>query len=141
GGPALLDSIPIVATTGTSTTSSRLFAVIDGGGFCNFRPSSTVVDFGANTPAVGADGNIYSGASQAIVVAKFDGLGWTPPRASSESSRYRGQPAFRGQTVLLSTGPAGTVDAFAFIDPLNSPAPAPFTMQAVTAGVTVTQPT
>jgi outer membrane protein assembly factor BamB len=140
-GPILQDTTAIVGTTGNSMSSSRLFALLDSQTGCgNTVPSGTLADFGANSPAIGPDGNIYAGASQAVVAAKFDGFTLNG-RATSESSRYyRGQPAFRGKQVLLATS-AATVDAFTFVDPLGSPAPTPITTQAAAAGVTISSPT
>ncbi len=62
-------------------------------------------------------------------------------RATPESSRYyRGQPAFRGNQVLLATT-AASMDTFTFVDPLGSPAPTPVTTQARALGVTISSPT
>jgi hypothetical protein len=139
GGPALLGATPIVATTGGFTTSSRLFAVVDDGGFCNPHGSLQTADFAENRPGIASTGIIYSGAAQSIVAAKFDGIAWTT-RATSETSRYRGQPAFRGQLVLSSTTSA-TIDTFAFVDPLGAPASSPSSVQAAPFGTVVTSPT
>jgi outer membrane protein assembly factor BamB len=140
GGPTLLGTTPVVSTRGTSLTSSRLYAMTDvGGGNCQTAGSKPLADFGGTMPAVGKDGIVYSGASQAIATGAFDSISWTE-RATSESPRYRGQPAIRGQTVLLSTT-TSNVDAYAFVDPINSPAPPPVTTQIPGGIVVLTSPT
>ncbi|TMA25069.1 MAG: PQQ-like beta-propeller repeat protein [Deltaproteobacteria bacterium] len=139
GGPILLGSNPIVSTRHTATTSSRLVAVLDSNGICNQMSWLTTVDFAAAMPAVGVDGIVYSGASQAIVAAKFDGSVWTGGHPTSETPSYRGQAAIQGNSVLVSTTSA-TIDTFASV-PLNSDAPTPTTVQAAVAGTVISSPT
>lgn len=138
-GPILQGTTAIVATTGTATASSRLIGMPDdASGALIF--SDALGDFASNTPAIGPDGIVYAGASQAVATARSNALNWTTGRATAASSHYRGQPAFRGNQVLLATT-AATLDAFSFIDPLGSPAPSPTTTQVATLGVTLSSPT
>jgi outer membrane protein assembly factor BamB len=138
GGPALFGSTPLVATTGSATTSWRLFAVIDiGGGHCNAPATFMRADFAGAVPAIGPDGIVYSGANQAIMAARFDTLTWEA-QTTSELPHYRGQPAFRRGAVLLSTGAAATIDSFAFTSLTASTVT---TTQVANVGTTITSPT
>lgn len=141
-GPILQDKTAIVATTGTSTTSSRLYAIRDDT-TCVPAPSSQLADFATTTPAIGRDGVVYAGAAQAIVTDQFDGVAWNDRLAqvTAESPYYYGSPAFRANEVLLTTGPTARLDTFAFTTPLGAPAPTPATTQVTTAGLTITSPT
>ncbi len=139
-GPILQGTAAIVGTTGATTSASRLVIVQDTA-TCVGNPTMQLADFGSTTPALGPDGIIYSGAAQAMVVAKWDGLGWIQTPPTSESSHYRGQPAFRGNGVVLLSTTVGSLDTFAFTNPLGSPAPAPTTTQVATFGVGLASPT
>jgi len=140
-GPILQGTTPIVGTTGTSTTSSRLFAIVETSPACgNSVGTTTLADFGATQPGIAPDGTIYSGALGAIVAAQFDGIGWNP-RSTTESPHYQGAPAFRGNGAVLLSANAGTLDTYKFLDPLGSPAPAPTTTPVATGLQSVPSPT
>ena len=141
-GPILQGSEPIVATTGSATFSSIFFGVLDDA-YATKTVTNKLADFASNMPAIGPDGIVYSGAAQAVATAQLNAGNWTTGIATAESSHYyRGQPAFRGGgVVLLSTGPSGALDIFAFSNPLVSPASAPTTIQAAPVGVTLLSPT
>src|SRR5205823_2986839 len=54
-GPILQDTAAIVGTTGTSATSSRLYAIPDGA-TCAPIGSGTLADFASTSPAIDANG-------------------------------------------------------------------------------------
>lgn len=132
GGPILLSEIPIVATTGTSSFSSRFLAWAADG---SIRPTQVLADFGATSPAIAPDGTVFAGAIQNVASDRFDGIAWAPPQVISETSRYVGAPAFRGNSILLSTTSA-TVEIFAL--PISA---APISKQVATIGANLTAPT
>ena len=131
GGPILLESVPVVATTGTGIYSSRFLAWNDAG----VQPTSVLADFGATSPAIAPDGTIYAGAVQNVAADFFDGIVWQPPQVTTETPHYVGAPAFRGNTMLLSTTSA-TLDTFAI--PIQG---APSTITVAGTGTTITAPT
>src|SRR5207302_614185 len=131
-GPIRYGTTAIVGTTGTSTTSSRLFAWIDGGAI---EPSVVLGDFVSTSPGIAPDGTIYSGAVQKIISETFDII-WTTPQTAPETPHYKGAPAFRGTQVLLSTGTTGAIDVFT--PPLAS---APTSIAVAGIGVDVSAPT
>ena len=134
-GPILQGTTPIVGTTGTSATSQRLYAIVETNFTCgNVVGSATLADFAATSPGIAADGTIYSGAVQKVVIATFDGIGWTA-QAASETPHYTGSPAFRTNQILLSTS-AATLDTYA--TPI---AAAPTTIQIATLGTVISAPT
>ena len=138
-GPILQGTTAIVATTGSAAKSSRLLGLVDDA-VGTQTASNKLADFAGNMPALGPDGIVYAGAAQAIAVGLSTSFNWATASSTAESSFYRGQPAFRGNGVLLATT-AATVDTFAFTDPLGSPAPAPSTKQVAPLGVTLLSPT
>ena len=139
-GPILLDTLAIVATTGTALESSRFIGMRDDQ-FGTLTYSNPLADFASNTPAIGPDGNVYAGAAQAIATAHPTALNWATARATTESSHYRGQPAFRGNGVVLLSNSIGALDAFTFSDPLASPAPNPVTTQVASGVQGISSPT
>jgi outer membrane protein assembly factor BamB len=134
-GPALLGSTPLLATTGSATTSSRLFALVQDS-LCYPKSTLAIADFAGTIAAIASNGTVYSGANQAVVAAQFDGLAWNA-HATPESPHYRGQPAIRSGAVLFSTT-AATIDSFAFTTLI---APTPTTIQVANVGTTITSPT
>jgi outer membrane protein assembly factor BamB len=134
-GPALFGSTPLVTTTGSATTSTRLFAIVQDS-LCYPKSTLAIADFVGTTAAIASNGTVYSGANQAVVAAQFDGLAWNA-HATPESPHYRGQPAFRSGAVLFSTT-ASTIDSFAFT---TLTAPPPTTIQVASVGTTITSPT
>lgn len=139
-GPILQGTTAIVATTGTATASSRLIGMLDdASGTLIF--SDALADFASNMPATGPDGIVYAGASQAIAADRPNALNWTTGHATTESSHYRGQPAFRGGGIVLISNSIGATDTFTFSDPLASPAPSPMTTQVASGIQGISSPT
>ena len=150
GGPALLGSTALVATSGGSQFASRLFAIDDQSGVCGRYITALLADFSGNLPAIARDqtpyGIIYCGAAQAVVAAQFDGLA-IDGRATAASGRiYRGQPAPLAaasgvQPVLFNPNLAGAIDLYPFAHPLTAPDATPTSLPLTLSGINLSSPT
>ncbi len=147
-GPALLGSEVIVASSGTSGTGGRLYAIRDFTGQCISPPTGMpLIDFDFSAPAIAADGTTYIGAYNAVYAARFDGLGWSPPKITTAPARYRGAPALRaplatGEQPVVFSRTASALDSYLFpADPITNPPPAPTTSTVAPAGTILTAPT
>lgn len=140
GGPILSSETAFVATSGSTATGQRLYAILDTGtASCQGVGSTQLGNFALTAPGIGPQGDLFAGAAQAVVAAQFDGIGWNA-RVTAEAPQYLGSPAFRGAEVLLSTS-ASTLDAFTFGDPISSPAPAPSSSTVAALGTRISAPT
>ena len=112
--------VALIGTGGsTSSGGQRLYAIRDtGAGVCESFPSNLAGSFDSGAPAIGSDGTIYAGATNALVTAQLDSAGFLNAVPTVVSERFVSQPALlaptaAGQTALLTTD-AAQVDSFLF---------------------------
>lgn len=148
-GPALMGDTVILAASGVSaSTGGRLYAVYDSAGSCGRVPTgSPQIDFDFSAPSIAINGDVYIGAFDAVVAARFDGVGWSAPgpNPTPAPARYRGAPALRaplptGEQPLVLARTASAIDSYVFPpDPIHN-APAAPTTRVIAAQDTALTP-
>ena len=147
-GPALLGPDVIIASSGTSGTGGRLYAISDSANGCDPRPTGPPqIDFDFSAPIIAGNGLIYIGAYNAIAAARFDGFGWGNTKVTTAPARYRGSPALRpplasGEQPVIFARTASALDSYLFPkDPLNNSPNPPVTITVATPDTVITAPT